>query len=185
MAVLKEPIQNQNPFAEVIGDELPPIGTYVATVLDVIDEFGVTRTRYQSSETEKVDLACFLFGLRDPAGNPHRIASKRMRISGNEKSALFGFLKSLLGRAPEYGWDYCKLKGTQCLLTVEHIQRRDGTGVFAGIATLSPVPPGFGQPIPPPSPAPAPVPAPAPQPAAAPQPQKPYVAPQQDEEVPF
>ena len=182
MAVLQEPTNHANPFAEVLGDELPPIGTYVATVLDVIDEFGVTRTRYQSSDTEKVDLACFLFGYRDTQGQPRRIASKRMRISGNEKSALFGFLKSLLGKAPAYGWDYCSLKRTKCLLTVEHIQRRDGTGVFAGIAALSPVPAGFTQA--PPQVMPAPQPA-APAPAPAPQPQKPFVAPPQDDEVPF
>jgi hypothetical protein len=66
-----------------------------------------------------------------------------MKISGNEKSSLFAFLKSLLGHAPQYGWDYMALKGAQCLVTVEHIQRRDGTGVFAGIAALSPVPQGM------------------------------------------
>ncbi len=143
MAVLEMPVNNGNPFSDVIGDDLAPAGTYVATVLDVKDEFGVVRQKYQSMEMETVDLACFLFGFRDAAGQPHRISSKRMRISGNEKSTLFGFLKSLLGRAPQYGWDYVNLKGQKCLLTVEHLARRDGVGVFAAIATLSPVPVGM------------------------------------------
>jgi hypothetical protein len=144
MAILEQPVNNGNPFADLIGDDMPPAGTFIATVIDVKDEFGVTRQKYQSMEMETVDLACFLFGFRDTAGQPHRIASKRMRISGNEKATLFGFLKSLLGKAPAYGWDYVAVKGMKCLLTVEHIQRRDGVGVFAAIAALSPVPVGFG-----------------------------------------
>ncbi len=162
MAVLQQPTNHSNPFSQVIGDALAPAGTYIATVLDIKDEFGVTRQKFESTELEKVDLTCFLFGFRDAQGSPHRVASRQMRISGNEKSALFGFLKSLLGRAPAYGWDFCSLKGHKCLLTVEHVQKRDGSGVFASIAALSPVPAGFGQLPQPVTPAPvAPVPAPA------------------------
>jgi len=145
MAILQQPVNNSNPFGDVVGDDLAPAGTYVATVLDIKDEFGVERQKYQSMEMEMVDLTCFLFGYRDAQGAAHRVTSKRMKISGNEKSALFAFLKSMQGRAPQYGWDYCTLKGERCLLTVEHIQRRDGNGVFAAIASLSPVPQGMGQ----------------------------------------
>jgi hypothetical protein len=80
------------------------------------------------------------------------VASKRMRISGNEKAALYGFLKSMLGTAPKYGWDYCEQKGKQCLITVEHVTRKDGVGLFAAIAALSPIPQGMAagtQPRPP------------------------------------
>ncbi|HNQ90988.1 MAG TPA: hypothetical protein PKM73_20425 [Verrucomicrobiota bacterium] len=156
MAILKQPTRNTNPFTEQIGDDLAPAGTFTATVIDIHDEFGVQRQKFESAELEKVDLACFLFGFRDAQGQPHWVASRQMRISGNEKSALFGFLKNLLGHAPAYNWDYCTLKGHKCLLTVEHIQRRDGSGVFAAIAALSPVPEGFGVPA-------------APQPKAVPQ----------------
>jgi hypothetical protein len=144
MAILEQPMNTSNPFADVVGDELAPAGTYAATIIDIKDEFGVTRQKYQSTEMETVDLTCFLFGFRDAAGQAHRISSKRMRISGNEKSNLFAFLKSMLGQAPRYGWDYCELKGKQCLVTVEHVQRRDGVGVFAAIAALSPLPAGMG-----------------------------------------
>ena len=140
MAVLQQPVVGGNVFAEQIGDDLAPAGTFVATVIDIVDEFGVQRQKFQSTEIETVDLTTFLFGFRDAQGFEHRVASRRMKISGNEKASLFGFLKSLLGRAPTFGWDYCELRGAQCLLTVEHIQRRDGTGVFAAIAALSPVP---------------------------------------------
>ncbi len=144
MAILQQPTNQNHPFADQIGDKLAPAGTFVATVIDIHDVFGVPRQRFQSTEIEKVDLTCFLFGFRDGQGSPHKVASRQMKISGNEKSTLFHFLKSLLGKAPAYGWDYCALKGQKCLLTVEHVQRRDGSGVFAAIAALSPVPIGFG-----------------------------------------
>lgn len=191
MAVLTQSVTRSNPFAKTIGDDLAPAGTHIATIIDIKDEFGVTRTKFQSTETEKVDLTCFLFGFRDAAGNPHKVASRQMRISGNEKSALFNFLKSLLGRAPSFGWDYLALKGQKCLLTVEHVQRKDGSGVFAGIASLSPMPAGYAQPAQPAAPAPAPAPMPAaapamvPPPVAAPQPAAPSVAPVEDDEFPF
>jgi hypothetical protein len=165
MAVLTQPTDSSNPFIGIIGTDLAPMGTYIATILDIRDEFGVTRQKFQSDELEKVDLACFLLGFRDAQGQPHRVASKRMKISGNEKSALFAFLKSLLGKAPEYGWDYCTLKGSKCLVTVEHVKRRDGVGVFAAIAALSPVPQGLAMPSP--SVTPVPVAAPVPLPTQA------------------
>ena len=140
MAILQQPVNNSNPFADVIGDDLAPAGTFVATVIDIRDEFGIQRQKFQSMEVETVDLTTFLFGFRDAQGYEHRVSSMRMKISGNEKSTLFAFLKSLQGHAPEYGRDYLELRGKQCLLTVEQIQRRDGTGVFAAIAALSPVP---------------------------------------------
>jgi hypothetical protein len=143
MAVLQQPVVSGNVFADQIGDDLAPAGTFVATVIDIRDEFGVQRQRFQSTEIETVDLTTFLFGFRDAQGYEHRASSRRMKISGNEKASLFAFLKSLLGHAPQYGWDYMELRGKQCLLTVEHIQRRDGAGVFAAIAALSPIPAGL------------------------------------------
>lgn len=147
MAVLQQPVVSGNVFADEIGEDLAPAGTFVATILEIRDEFGVQRQKFQSTEIETVDLTTFLFGFRDAQGYEHRCASRRMKISGNEKSSLFAFLKGLLGRAPQYGWDYMELRGKQCLLTVEHVTRRDGTGVFAAIAALSPVPQGMGQPF--------------------------------------
>lgn len=145
MAVLQEQMSKSvNPFIEQIKDDLAPAGTWVATIIDIKDQFGVVRPSFDNPQvTEVVDLTTFLFGYRDQAGQPHRIASKTMRISGNEKSNLFGFLKSALGSAPKYGWDYCELKGKKCLITVAHEQKRNGQGVFPTIAALCPVPAGM------------------------------------------
>ena len=186
MAVLNPPPNQTNPFAQEVGDAPAPAGTYVATVLKIHDEFGVMRQRFQSTETEKVDLTCFLFGFRDAHGNPHKVASRQMKISGSEKSALFGFLKALLGKAPAYGWDYCSLKGHKCLLTVEHVQRRDGSGVYAAIAALSPVPAGYPtSSVAAPAVGPTPQPAPQPPPAAAPGPQPVPPATAAEDDIPF
>jgi hypothetical protein len=192
MAVLQQSVAGRaNPFSEQIGQDIAPTGTWVATIVDVCDEFGIVRPKFEHpNETETVDLATFLFEFLDEQNVPHLIASKSMRISGNEKAALYGFLKSILGVAPKYGWDYCEIKGAQCLLTVEHKPRRDGSSVFPMIATLSPIPASMRQPAPAPvAPAPAPVPAqraapvaarpvaPAGRPVAAPRPAAARVAP--------
>ena len=145
MAILQEAnSKSNNPFLELVKDDIAPAGTWVATIIDIKDQFGVVRPNFDNPQvTEVVDLTTFLFGFRDQAGQPHRIASKTMRISGNEKSTLFGFLKAALGSAPKYGWDYCELKGRKCLVTVAHEQKRNGQGIFPTIAALCPVPAGM------------------------------------------
>ncbi len=145
MAILQEAnSKSNNPFLALVKDDVAPAGTWVATIIDIKDQFGVVRPSFDNPQvTEVVDLTTFLFGFRDQAGQPHRIASKTMRISGNEKSTLFGFLKGALGNAPKYGWDYCEMKGKRCLITVAHEQKRNGQGIFPTIAALCPVPAGM------------------------------------------
>lgn len=144
MAILEKIVSNVDPFADRLGAGPAAPGTFVATIEDIVDEFQVERRKYQSEETELVDLTTFLFRYQDPQGKVHRLSSRRMKISGHEKSTLFSFLKSILGRAPRMGWDYLALRGHKCLLTVEHLPRRDGEGVFAAVASLSPLPAGMG-----------------------------------------
>lgn len=140
MALLIKPA---NTFVRVFetSDDAPE-GTFQATIIDIKDQFGIERKKFQSEEMEKTDVTTFLFGFRDSDNNPYKIASKTMRISGSEKSALFLFLKNILGKAPAYGWDYCELKGRKCLLTVEHVARQDGS-TYPSIAALSPIPIGM------------------------------------------
>jgi len=169
MAVLQETSsKSNNPYLDQVKDDVAPAGTWVATIIDIKDQFGVVRPSFDNPQvTEVVDLTTFLFGFRDQAGQPHRIASKTMRISGNEKSNLFGFLKSALGSTPKYGWDYMEMKGKKCLITIAHEAKRNGQGVYPTIAALCPVPAGMAVGVPAavpqaapvaPSPAPAPVP---------------------------
>ncbi len=134
-----------------------PKGTFKTKVIDIRDEFGVERRKFDDpSQMEKVDLTAFLFGFRDRAGQPHRIDTRPMKISGNEKSNLFAFLKSLTGESPRMGWDYMELKGAECLITVEHVLSKDGLKTYAQIAAVSPLPDGFADVPPPQAPAAAP-----------------------------
>jgi len=184
MAILIQPTaKNTNPFTDVIGDDVAPAGTYQMTVIDIKDEFGVIRPKFENpAETKKVDLTTFLFGFRDQLNMPHRIASRSMKISGNEKSALYAFLKGILGKAPSYGWDYCTLKGSKCLVTVEHKAKNNGQGYYPAIAALSPMPVGMPA-APTPVPAPQPMPVQQPAPVMAP---PPMAAPfEEDEPLPF
>ena len=157
MAPIPQPKTSSSLFE--LSDELPPRGTFVAACIDIKDVFGVERKKFQSEEIEKVDITAFLFGFRTKDGKPFKVATRAMRISGNEKSSLFTFLKSWLGQAPRYGWDYMEMKGKKALITIDHQASHAKPGVvYAAIAVISPVPEGFGEtqvststaPVPPP-----------------------------------
>jgi hypothetical protein len=154
MAVLKAQVSSFSRVFDIPSEPVPAKGTFVATCLEVKDVFGVERKKFQSEETEKVDITAFRFGYRDKQGNPHQIASRDLKISSNEKSALFAFLKSWLGEAPKMGWDYCELKGAKALITVDHEQRKNGDGFYATIVSLSPLPEGMTEAAAPATPAP-------------------------------
>jgi hypothetical protein len=144
MAVLPQPKSSSSLFE--LPDELPPRGTFVATCIDIRDVFGVERQKFQSQEMEKVDVTAFLFGFRTKDGKPFKVATRAMKISGSEKSGLFILLKSWLGQAPRYGWDYMEMKGKKALITVDHQPSRTKPGaVYAVIASISPLPEGYGE----------------------------------------
>ena len=123
---------------------MPPKGTWLATCINIVDKFGVERPVFEGEGTELQDLTQLEFGFRDKDGQPHKIATRTMKISGNEKSNLFQFLRGWLGEAPRMGWDYMEMKGKKALITIEHATSGRGT-VYATIASISPVPEGFGE----------------------------------------
>jgi hypothetical protein len=172
MAILTKPANNEA-FAlfDLSNEEMPPPGTYAATIIKIVDKMGVERTKFQSKETETVDLTAFLFGFRGTDGKQYKIDTRPMKISGHPKAALYKFLTALLGHAPAYGWDYMELKGTRCLLTVAHMESDSGT-VYASITAAVPLPAGF---------APAPT---IPSPAQTPPPEI-RLADDEGEEIPF
>jgi len=120
--------------------ELAPKGTYLATIVDVSDRFGVERPKYEDPTImEKVDLTNFTFGFKAKDGKLYLVKSGDMRISGNEKSKLYGFLQSLTGEPPRYGWDYCELLGSGAQITVSHKESKRTPGkMYALIGALSP-----------------------------------------------
>lgn len=122
-----------------IGD-LAQSGTHIATCLEIQDQFGVERPKFENpNEKETLDVTRFLFGFRGQDGRTYRVQSFEFRISGSPKSNLFKFLTSWLGNPPKYGWDYCELKGQGAMITVAHKQSRDGSKTYANIVGISPV----------------------------------------------
>lgn len=154
MAILTAP-KHTHMFDDTSEDA--PTGTFAATCIGIRDVFDVERRKFQSDETERVNLTAFLFGFRDRNGQPYKVASRTFRISGNDKSSLFAFLKSWLGKAPQMNWDYAELKGHKALITIERIPSTRNPGQFIpAIASISPLPEGY-QALAQPHPAPAPV----------------------------
>ena len=135
MAQLQQPSTNGFEI-----EALAPIGTYVATCLDIEDQFAVDRPKFENpQETEKLDVTRFLFGFRGADGHLYKVQSFEFRISGSPKSNLFKFLTAWLGKPPQYGWDYCELKGEGTMITIAHKQSRDGTKTYANLIGIAPV----------------------------------------------
>lgn len=134
MAVLTAKAESSSGFQI---DELAPSGDYVATCIDIADEFSVPRKKYQSEEMEDIDVTRFLFGLKAQDGKLYKVQTFEMRISGSPKSSLYKFLTAWLGKPPEYGWDYCTLKGQGAVISVEHVVSQMGT-TYPKISRISP-----------------------------------------------
>lgn len=117
--------------------EPPPKNTYVAVCLDVIDEYGVTRKKYQSEDTEVVNLERFVFGVKLKDGSLRKIATRAMKISNHENSALRAFLVSWLGEAPKPNFETADLKGKPAYITITEDVKGDRT--YSNIATISEV----------------------------------------------
>lgn len=134
MATLQAPAENSNGF-EI--EDVAPAGDYIATCIDIADEFGVTRRKYQSEDTEQIDVTRFLFGFKGQDGRLYKVQTFEMKISGSPKSALFKFLSSWLGQAPRWGWDYCALKGKGAVIKVEQVTSQMGK-VYNKIGNILP-----------------------------------------------
>lgn len=122
-------------------EALAPAGTHIATCLEINDQFGVQRPNFDNPFIlEPRDVTRFLFGFRTPDGGRYLVESFEFRISGSPKANLMKFLASWLGRRPEFGWDYCELKGQGALIEVARKASTDGVRTFANITALQPVP---------------------------------------------
>lgn len=134
MAVLQAPVSSGSDLGPV-----PPAGTFHAVCYDIQDRFAVQRKKFQSEEMETVDLTRFFFEFDGGDGQLYKVASRPMKISGHEKSGLYQFLRSWIGKAPVMGWDYCEMVGHEAIITIELQPSRDGSREFPNIINVSPV----------------------------------------------
>ena len=126
--------------SRIISSETPQKGRFIATCIEVHDEIGVERQKFESSETEVVDLTTFYFGYKDREGRPHVVKSKSMKLSLHEKAALVKFIKSWSGKPPGAGFDTQSLKGVGAEIRVERVASMKTPGrEYANIADIGPV----------------------------------------------
>lgn len=126
-------------FKEEIKDDVCPPGQYAAKCVGIKEEYEVKVQKFQSEEFELQDRIAFLFECVDEDGTKSLIDTRPMKISGHEKSALFGFLKGWLGKAPAYGMDTESLKNHPALVSV--IEKKSQTGkVYTAIDSVVPLP---------------------------------------------
>lgn len=144
MAILKQEDGRKN---RIKIEGLVPKGTYIAVILDIEEEYGVTRKKYQSEETETVNLICFYLGGKTKSGELFICRSKRMKISAHEKSALVQFCSSILGSKPGPMFDTESLLGSVCQITIQHADHKGHT--YANILGISPVVEGMEKLAPP------------------------------------
>lgn len=143
MAVLQAPKSTAGIGPRIT--ELAPKGTYLATIVDIVDKFGVERPKYENpAEIEKVDITTFVFGFKAKDGRLYLVKTgdsplTAMRISNGEKAKLRGFLTQLTGEAPKDGWDYCELKGSGAQITVGHKESKKTGNPYAVISSVAPV----------------------------------------------
>lgn len=127
--------------------EPPPAGTYFAVCVDVVDNYGVERKKYQSEETELVDVTRFVFGVKTKAGALHKIATREMKITGGPKANLTKFLKAWTGENPKPGMDTEELKGKGAQITVTAEESRNGK-TYNNITGIAPVMDGLEDRVP-------------------------------------
>lgn len=128
--------------------EPPPVGTYLAVCVDVIDLYGVDRPKYQSEEMEKVDVTRFVFGVRTKKGDLHKIATREMKITSGPKANLTKFIKAWTGENPKPGMDTEDLKGKGAQITVTAEESRNGK-TYNNITGIAPVLEDYADKVPP------------------------------------
>lgn len=119
--------------------EPPPKGIHIAVCIDVVDEYNVTRKKWQSEETELVNLTWFIFGVKCKDGSFRKVQTNNigMKISNDERSTLRKVLTSWMGEAPKPGFDTKSLVGKPAQLTLVESVKGDKT--YIDIQTVSEV----------------------------------------------
>jgi hypothetical protein len=134
-----------------------PAGSHHATVHRVIDQIGVERKKFQSEETEIVNLCTLVFASTGRDGVERYAATRAMRISSSPKASLFEIIQSLTGEVPQVGGDTQALLGLPAIIKVVSEKGNNGKTYLSVKSAVQP-------------PEAAPAPAPQPRPAAPPKP---------------
>tara|TARA_R110000796_G_scaffold173868_1_gene290848 strand:- start:34238 stop:35140 length:903 start_codon:yes stop_codon:yes gene_type:complete len=134
-------------------EDIAPAGQYLGVCLKIEDSFGVTRTKFNSSEEEVKDVTRFLFGLKDlQSGRCYLVQTFEFTITALPSSNLMKFLTQWLGTPPQIGWDYCELENSGGMFTIAPKESGNTPGKFyAKIVSQAPVMPQMAGQVPHPS----------------------------------
>lgn len=119
---------------------------HIGTVEEVI--MGATKKLNKVRITWELPTELKVF--KEENGEQPQIISKEFTLSLHEKSTLRAFLKNWRGldftEEEAKAFDVTKLIGAPCMLNITHKNKKDGSGVYAEIGSVSKLPKGFACP---------------------------------------
>ncbi len=118
-------------------ETLAPKGTYSAICIDCMESLEVERNKWQSEETEVVDLLRYLFIVKTKEG-PFLLQSNEMKISAFKEAALAKFIRDWTGDLPAPGFDTLNMVGEPCQLTITHKTSSRGNP-YPAISSIAPL----------------------------------------------
>lgn len=120
------------------------IGTVEETILGVTKKLNKVRISWELPTELKV--------FKEENGEQPHVISKEFTLSLHEKATLRSFLKNWRGKdftdEEAKAFDIEKLVGAPCMLNITHKNKKDGSGVYAEIGSISSMPKGFTCPEP-------------------------------------
>ena len=115
------------------------LGTIEENILGTLKKLNKVRITWELPTELKV--------FKEENGEQPQMISKEFTLSLHEKATLRGFLKNWRGKDftddEAKSFDIEKLVGAPCMLNVTHKTKKDGSGIYAEIGSVSTMPKGY------------------------------------------
>lgn len=115
------------------------VGTIEENILGTLKKLNKVRITWELPTELKV--------FKEENGEQPCVISKEFTLSLHEKATLRNFLKNWRGKdfteEEAKSFDIEKLVGAPCMLNITHKTKKDGSGVYAEIGSVSAMPKGF------------------------------------------
>lgn len=124
-----------------------PARCYSMVHIGTIDEIILGEKKTLNKVRITWELPTELKVFKEENGEQPCVISKEFTLSLHEKATLRSFLKNWRGKdftdEEAKAFDIEKLVGAPCMLNITHKQKKDGSGVYAEIGSVSAMPKGF------------------------------------------
>lgn len=135
-----EPIPTGNYVARCYS--MVHLGTIEENILGTVKKLNKVRITWELPTELKV--------FKEENGEQPMVISKEFTLSLHEKATLRSFLKNWRGKdftdQEARAFDIEKLIGAPCMLNITHKTKKDGSGVYAEIGSVSTLPKGLSCP---------------------------------------